>query len=305
MSYSQTMMRVNRGEVVVPFLMKWVAQFIKEHGKHELDKRLLEAQYKFIKEDFEFSDGTIDEDYYSDWFHLSSALDCARRSWFKRLRFPGKAKQIDDTMKEWLIFSNGDAGHLRWQCLLHVAGVLIGRESTAKFVSQEHRVRGKSDGILLLPNEKKRKRLFEFKTCNSRMFAQVKKAMMPYDSHVVQANGYMHYLELPVASIIYENKDTHEVIEFNVTYSKKLFEWTLKNRILPQKDAIRAIEMPDREGKSINAPPCKWCEFIETCFNPYIQEENIEKIKASRAAKKGKPKRFFKKLTIRRGGKSI
>jgi hypothetical protein len=79
MSYSQTMMRVNRGEVIVPYLMKWVVNFVKVHGRAELDKRLLAAQHKFVKEDYLFSKKSIDEDYYSDWFHLSSALDCKDR----------------------------------------------------------------------------------------------------------------------------------------------------------------------------------------------------------------------------------
>jgi hypothetical protein len=173
---------------------------------------------------------------------------------------------------------------------MKVAGVLKGREDTAAFSSVAFGLRGKSDGIYQLPGWKK-PRLFELKTIKTSNFTPILKTRMPEVSHIVQANGYMAMHKFDMATIVYECKDDHRIIECNLPFSPELWDMTVVTRMAEIEAHMADGTVPERESAVINkrGEPepgkfCRWCDYQHWCFCP---SKEIE-AEAKRLLKGGK-----------------
>lgn len=304
--------RSTRKEILTPALQKFCLKKIGEVGRQQFEYDLENIRLNFLKDDLQYTEDKVMSgkgEFYSEWFHLSGALDCLASQWFSRMGFPTIVKRGEDPFREWQIFGAGSDLHMRWQCLLEYAGFLKGRrEGDASFVDYDDRVRGRLDGILTgLPGDPETEYLFELKSTNSRIYRQVIKEDSPLEKHIVQANGYMYYKGIKKCIFVYECKDTHKIAEFPLDLDDKLHQDIRKNRILEVESAVKEERVPEREFSEDDGlgKLCMYCDFKHICLNHveikrFLEEDykpnrrhknGISKSKEARSKKEKTPKR--------------
>lgn len=182
----------------------------------------------------------------------SGAGRCMRERQFAYLGMP-QAKLKPKTAN---IFANGDYMHLRHQVAGLVSGYLVDAEVSLE--NQEYGLTGTADGVTSDGE------LAEFKSINSYGFGGVK-SFGPTDAHVLQVHSYMLLGGYDAARIVYENKDTQELLEFHVLREEERIE-----------QVVRELEVfADLTSKEKLAPmlgECKekkgafnWCSYAEIC----------------------------------------
>lgn len=290
--------RMNKNEELVLFMERWLAQTRHDMGDAAFELEYMRTRHKLMTEDLAFAEGTINRkaaekkgrsSYYSDWFHLSGAERCLAEQFFSRAGFKPMVRMDAGVFKQHLIFKNGEDAHLRWQTTMQMAGILLAREDSASFTRPDFVTRGKADGIFRLPEwPKDKRRLFELKTIKDTSFAEVRKTGKPLHYHITQANGYMFFLGLDEASIVYEVKGSHQLSEFVIKFDPDLFDYTYQRRADEIERAVMEREVPEREyavtdrrtGTQTQGRLCQWCDFQHVCFNQSAIEDHLHEDQA-------------------------
>lgn len=72
---------------------------------------------------------------------------------------------------------------------------------------------------------------------------------------------------IPITKCIflYENKDTQELKEFCVNTDEQIIQEVL-GQYEYLNSCIETKTIPPREGTSKSSPPCKWCDYKDSCF---------------------------------------
>lgn len=145
-------------------------------------------------------------------YRASGTGGCKRKQQFSALKYKGE-NDIDSTLAN--IFATGNFLHLKWQ----MAGLTEGwlKEAEVPMERTEYDFGGTLDGVLWDDS------LFEFKSINSRGFAQVNE-YGPKKEHIQQTHGYMLLGEFTKVSIVYEDKGTGDWREFRVDRDDNLIE---------------------------------------------------------------------------------
>lgn len=84
----------------------------------------------------------------------------------------------------------------------------------------------------------------------------------------LRADNILYNTPVPINKVVflYENKNTQELKEFTVKLDKDLME-----SILERYDDINFFvendKLPDREGTTKSASPCRWCNYRIECWN--------------------------------------
>lgn len=109
----------------------------------------------------------------------------------------------------------------------------------------------------------------EIKTANNNSFTFRSTTRKPGDSHYVQFLIYLRALKSEEGFLMYENKDTQEILILPVVRNKKtmqhaeyLIDW--------MKETYKAFEkkqLPENPFKRKNARVCKGCPVRETCYD--------------------------------------
>jgi CRISPR/Cas system-associated exonuclease Cas4 (RecB family) len=195
------------------------------------------------------------------------------RFWY--LAFEGGTFKDDNTPMQYANMDNGTKTHERIKEALRPTGIVIEEE---KPVSVKYPpIFGYADLLLDINSQKV---LGEIKTVSSEGFERIQLSGKPRSYHVLQLLIYMKILDLPTGAIIYENKNTHELLVFPVTvtehykdYIKYLFGWMEQVY-----DAWKQKTLPKRPYRS-KTKVCQKCPLVETCYSMEDGEVDIKRIK--------------------------
>lgn len=142
------------------------------------------------------------------------------------------------------------------------------QEPGMKLIQDGILVTGFADGVLLINGKKY---LFEAKTINSRGFTMLKTAE---EGHIFQAQLYMSELQLNSALIVYLNKDTQDVKEFEVHRDESVRRAAFRK--IQEALAVQrnpACDIPDKICASPDDKRAKWvCGWAKECFDSFAVE---------------------------------
>jgi CRISPR/Cas system-associated exonuclease Cas4 (RecB family) len=209
--------------------------------------------------------------------------ECARY-WY--LAFEGNVFESSDTPYGVANMTSGTHSHSRIQQALLDAEIVEvhyddSNNPTTEFkvISDDPPIFGYSDGMLKWQDEDI---VLEIKTMNSESFDYSKNNGKPRASHVMQILIYMKILNKPKGVLIYENKNTHELLAFPLevsdTYKKWInytFDWLKEVR-----KAWKNKTIPQKTYRS-NSKVCKLCPLKTACDNAEkgtLRIEPLEKL---------------------------
>lgn len=184
--------------------------------------------------------------------------ECARY-WY--IAFHGADFADEVTPQQVANMRNGTLGHERIQKAITDAGIMITNEK--KMINADPPIFGYRDAEI---DWKGSSIPVEIKTTSERAFEMRKSMGTPAPYHVAQLLIYMHIEQHEMGIILYENKNTHELlampVEMNDTYRDWLneaFEW-----MRTVKKASDANTLPIVKYRS-NSKICKSCPVREAC----------------------------------------
>lgn len=104
----------------------------------------------------------------------------------------------------------------------------------------------------------------DFKTIKDDMYSEL---IEPKHEHVIQTHIYMWVLNIHAAVVVYENKDTQALKECFVPRDEALIE-KIKTQAVWLRGMLANRKLPTRpNGFTRSKFPCRYCEFVEICFN--------------------------------------
>lgn len=199
-------------------------------------------------------------------FYISDAGKCQRAIYFSIKRYPRKEREA----RVLRIFDRGDVTHRGLlNALFGIPEIRI--IASEVDIPPKELFRGHTDAIISIDNKLY---VVEIKSSSEYKF---KKLNEPEETHLKQLQLYMHYFKIPQGVLIYENKNTQELKEFEVKYSPELCKKilsefrTLKEQYMDQ-DIIPPIPLEFKKkretagGNEENFPwECRYCDFEEEC----------------------------------------
>jgi len=199
-------------------------------------------------------------------FYISDAGKCQRVVYFSMKGYPRKEKEA----RVLRIFDRGDITHQRLMRALFGISKIRVIASEIDMPSKEI-IHGRADAIISIEDKLY---VVDFKSMNDFKFQKME---VPEPSHQQQLQLYMHYFKVPQGIILYENKNTQALKEFELKYNYKLckkiisdFE-SLKEQYLDQ-DIVPPIPLElkkAREGANNNEGKfpweCNYCDFRKEC----------------------------------------
>lgn len=210
-------------------------------------------------------------------FYITDAGKCPRAIYFSMKGYPRKEKEA----RILRVFDRGDMIHQKLMAVLfgipkiRVVASEIDIPSKALF-------HGRADAIISINNKLY---VVDIKSSSDYKFQKLKE---PEEAHRKQIQLYMHYFKIPQGILLYENKNTQELKEFEEKYDKELCEkiikdfellkYQIENDILPP---IPADLKREREafyrGEGGFPWQCEYCDFREECER--LEREAMEKEK--------------------------
>lgn len=190
-------------------------------------------------------------------FAPSYGYTCKRR-WV--LLFQGAEYEKTFTPRLLRIFGNGHGVHDRWQEYLQNMGILEQAEVPMS-VSEPIPMRGYADGIINWGGRK----LIEIKSINTQRFEWRRTYKRPDEKTYAQAQCYLFMSGLDAGYVIYENKDTQDVLIFPIYKDQKLIDKELRRY-------VKIYQMYE-EGKTPARPykrdsrQCGECDLIKYCWD--------------------------------------
>ena len=157
--------------------------------------------------------------------------------------------------------SNGTLSHGRIQEAFDKAGILA--DSEFKVTSNDPPIFGFGDVIF---NWLGKSILGEIKTVRDEVFAFRKQSMQPTDYHMAQLILYMKLMNMKNGAIIYENKNTHELLVIPVDMKEEYQQW-VDNAFEWMKSVRKAWTdrtIPKKVFRA-NSKVCKTCPLVSSC----------------------------------------
>jgi len=206
-------------------------------------------------------------------FYITNAGQCQRAVYFSIKGYSRKKKEA----RVLRIFDVGDDVHQRlMRTLFGISAIKVNNAeirviATAIDVTPEALFHGRADAIISFNNKLY---VVDFKSISDYKF---RKLDAPQPSHQKQLQLYMHYFKVPQGIILYENKNTQELREFELKYDYKLakkiiseFE-SLKEQYIDQ-DIIPPIPLELKQARAAvdnnegKFPwQCDYCDFRKEC----------------------------------------
>lgn len=199
-------------------------------------------------------------------FYISDAGKCQRAIYLSIKGYPRKEKDA----RVLRIFDRGDVTHRG------LMNALFGIPEIRVIASEvdippKELIRGRADAIVSIDNKVY---VVEMKSSSEFKFQKLDE---PEETHQEQLQLYMHYFKVPQGILVYENKNTQELKEFELKYNpeicrKLLLELrTLKEQYIEQ-DIIPPIPLKFKKAREVaggvekNFPwECRYCDFKEEC----------------------------------------
>jgi hypothetical protein len=198
---------------------------------------------------------------------------CLRRHTLSEL-YPEAAQPVELSSWDWkqqAVFLSGWRLHEKWQELFQKYARVVEVE-TAHF-DEDRNLYFTPDAIIEFGKEQY---IVEIKGYKSEHFAKLDESGAPPEYAHVQANLYMHLLQIQRAIILVENKDTQEIKLWIVEYNPK-FAMPPVKRIYEVKRAValsrRNLEkLPERICQSRDDARARKCPLREKCFRREMEE---------------------------------
>lgn len=177
---------------------------------------------------------------------------------FKDGRFLNKY----DSGKNIANMDNGSSAHERIQAALEKAGLQTGSEEWVRF--NDPPIAGKLDSKIEWDDKEF---LVEIKTCTEESFERHKKTNTASNYHILQLLIYMKILKKKYGIVLYENKNTQDLLAIPVNITQKhvdfvdyLFDWMREVY-----SAIDNEKLPEVPFKSNDIKICQKCSLQEVC----------------------------------------
>lgn len=185
-------------------------------------------------------------------FYITDAGKCSRAVYFSMRGYPKKKMEA----RVLRIFDRGDIIHQRLMSAFFGIPEIKVVASEVDIPSREL-FHGRADVIISANNKLY---VVDFKSSNDFKFQKMKE---PEFSHQKQIQLYMHYFEISQGVLLYENKNTQALKEFELKYNPILckviisdFEtlrYQIENEILPSKP------------RNLDSWQCEYCDFKDEC----------------------------------------
>lgn len=266
--------RYERGETVLPAMIGEMWKRRDEWRSEEGKAERLDILQKFVSQDLQQTIEDSKDERHSGYFHPSSANRCLRQQWFSKMDAEEDVEY--DVEGEFISnrrFDTGDHLHLAYGVMLEWLGMLVERE--VPFIRPKDKMKGRADAIVEVEG---RNYLVDFKSSISHMYNEFQKNDYPGDNYVLQLQIYLEALgkkyNIEKGIILVEDKDKHKTCEYIIDYDPAAFQYAL-DRKKTLFDAVNNLEIPEKEGKSMQRPPCRWCPYTETCYGSAVRIKQI------------------------------
>jgi len=191
---------------------------------------------------------------------------CPRRWWYD---FNGGVLRVDEPDAIGIAnMAYGTEAHERIQNLFDTAGILV--EAERKVVTDDQPdmppVFGFADLIINWQGEEA---VGEIKTTSQESFVAKSAKGQPAGYHLLQVLIYMKVLGLNKGFLLYENKNSQQMLIMPVTWNvanTKLIDDTFEWMNLVYGNAMNG-SLPKRPFRSEKSVVCKTCPFLKHCWN--------------------------------------
>jgi CRISPR/Cas system-associated exonuclease Cas4 (RecB family) len=182
------------------------------------------------------------------------------RYWY--LAFDGTMFEETITSKQVANMESGSKSHERIQAAIEKTGVVKQKEE--KISHNNPPIFGVLD-LLVEINENDV--IVEIKTVDDIGFDRIRQYGKPRSYHVLQLLIYMKILDLGTGAVLYENKNTHEMMVFPITVTPEykefityMFDWMREVY-----SAWQERKLPKRPFKT-KTKVCQSCPVVNTCY---------------------------------------
>jgi len=186
-------------------------------------------------------------------FYITDAGRCGRAIFFKFKNVPRE----DMEARVLRMFDHGDHIHqLIMKPLLSIRDIHV--VASEVNIPPQELISGRADAII---SDGKDLYVLDIKSMNSMIF---KNLAEPKKENIDQIQLYLHYFKIPRGILLYVNKDTQELKEFQVVYDKRMV-LSLLNRLAELKNKIDSNIVPDQLPDYPDNWQCQYCSFKEIC----------------------------------------
>ncbi len=186
-------------------------------------------------------------------FYITDAGKCPRAIFFKFKNAPRK----DIEARILRMFDHGDHIHqLIMRALFEARNVHV--VASEINIPPQEIISGRADAIVSVDNKLY---VLDIKSMNSMIFNKLKE---PKEENVYQVQLYLHFFGVKNGILLYVNKDTQGLKEFQFPYDKKIAEGILRGMEKLKKKIDKNIIPPALEDWPNNWQ-CRYCQFKKIC----------------------------------------
>lgn len=186
-------------------------------------------------------------------FYISDAGKCSRQTFFKFKKAPREEMEA----RVLRLFDHGDHIHqLIMKPLLSMRNIHV--VASEVNIPPQELISGRADAIL---SDGKDLYVLDIKSINSMVFKNLNE---PKEDHINQVQLYLHFLDPKKGILLYVNKDTQELKEFQFSYDSKRTKYLL-SELADLKTKIDSDVIPPRIPDWPNNWQCRYCAFKEIC----------------------------------------
>ena len=186
-------------------------------------------------------------------FYVTDAGRCGRAVFFKFKNAPRE----DMEARVLRMFDHGDHIHqLIMKPLLSIRDIHV--VASEVNIPPQELITGRADAII---SNGKDLYVLDIKSMNSMVF---KNLAEPKEENIDQIQLYLHYFKIPRGILLYVNKDTQELKEFQVNYDQRR-ALSLLDQLNELKNKIDSNVIPDQLPDYPDNWQCQYCSFKEIC----------------------------------------
>ena len=210
------------------------------------------------------------DDHYANWerkdfkrdekFHVSESNKCARALYFEFKGYPREEIGKSSFRK----FAVGNVIHRNiMRELLSLSSDNLHVVSSEITIPNNPLIAGRADIIVSLGNEL---HVVDIKSINDYAFKLLKEGSRePDEGYVKQLNLYMHFFGIKKGFLLFDNKNTQELLEVPVPYNQELALQCIE-RFKRIKEMIEKNIMPEKPQFSDNEKwKCDYCAYKSEC----------------------------------------
>ncbi|HOK35129.1 MAG TPA: PD-(D/E)XK nuclease family protein [Candidatus Pacearchaeota archaeon] len=198
-------------------------------------------------------------------FYVTDAGKCPRAVYFSMKGYPKKEKEA----RILRIFDRGDLIHQR--LMANFWGIPEIRVVASEIdIPSKELFHGRADAIISVDGKLY---VVDIKSSSDFKFQKLEEPELP---HQYQVQLYMHYFKIPQGILLYENKNTQALKEFELTYDpvlcKKIIsdfenlKYQIDNDIVPPiPSELKEKREAAEKGEGGFPWECEYCDFKEVC----------------------------------------